>query len=180
MERKPFLLFLFLLPALFLALPQPLFPLESGQENPALMNPQSSNDALNRLTEISNQLSLLNEKLRIELLDSRQSSRELQIMLELSRQELEGLRNELEYLRIVSAELLSRAESSQTESTELLTALRKAEYSLVSLEQSFAVYRLTAEQRISRLEKENRLWKWGCIVAGVLAAGLGTYIAFSR
>jgi uncharacterized membrane-anchored protein YhcB (DUF1043 family) len=100
---------------------------------------------LNRLTEISNQLSLLNERLRNELLDSRQNSRELQSMLELSKQELDSLRQELEHLRIVSAELLSKAENSLTESTELLTALRKAEYSLVSLEQSFAAYRVAAE-----------------------------------
>jgi hypothetical protein len=101
-------------------------------------------------------------------------------MLELSRQELEGLRQELEYLRTVSAELLSRAETSQTESTELLAALRKAESSLVSLEQSFAAYRLTAEQRILRLEKENNLWKWGCIAAGVLATGLVAVLLIGR
>jgi uncharacterized membrane-anchored protein YhcB (DUF1043 family) len=135
---------------------------------------------LNRLTEISNQLSLLNERLRNELLDSRQNSRELQSMLELSKQELDSLRQELEHLRIVSAELLSRAEYSLTESTELLTALRKAESSLVSLEQSFGAYRLAAEQRIQRLERENTLWKWGCIAAGVLATGLGAFLLIGR
>jgi hypothetical protein len=61
-----------------------------------------------------------------------------------------------------------------------LAALRKAESSLVSLEQSFAAYRLTAEQRITRLESENRLLKWGFIAAGVLATGLGTILILSR
>ncbi|MDR0314253.1 MAG: hypothetical protein LBI14_11740, partial [Treponema sp.] len=143
-------------------------------------NQQNSSAALNRLTEISNQLSLLNERLRNELLDSRQNSRELQNMLELSKQELDGLRQELERLRIVSAELSNRAENSLTESTELLTALKRAESSLVSLEQSFAAYRLAVEQRIQRLERENKLWKWGCIAAGVLATGLGTLLLIGR
>jgi type IV secretory pathway component VirB8 len=58
--------------------------------------------------------------------------------------------------------------------------LRKAESSLVSLEQSFAAYRLTAEQRISRLENQNRLLKWGFIAAGVLATGLGISLVISR
>ena len=69
---------------------------------------------------------------------------------------------------------LSAAESSQTELTALQTALRKAESSLMSLELSFAACRQTAETRINTLERQNRLWKWGCIAAGVLAVGFGT------
>ena len=157
-----------LLPVLFLALPQ-LFSLETEQENQ-----ENSGNALNRLIEISDQLSKLNEKLRNELQDSRQNSRELQIMLEGSRQELNGLRQELEILRNASMELLSKAEKSLSESTELETALKRAESSLVSLELSFALYREKAEQKILRLEKQGKFWKWGCVIAGVLAAGLGT------
>ena len=143
-------------------------------------NQPNSSITLNRLIEISEQLSILNANLRSELLDSRQNSRELQNMLEASKQELDEMRRELETLRNVSGELLSKAEYSVTESTELITALRRAEFSLVSLEQSFTIYRTQAESIISSLEKENRLWKWGFIVAGVLAAGLTTGLVISQ
>jgi hypothetical protein len=58
--------------------------------------------------------------------------------------------------------------------------LSKAESSLTSLEISFAAYREAAETGIKRLERENRLWKWGCIASGVLAAGFVTAFAVSR
>ena len=168
-------LLLFLL-VLSSALPWGLWALESGTTG----NETVSVNALNRLLEISGQLSNLNERLRNELQDSRQSSRELQTMLEASKQELDGLRRELgtlkqelEVLQNTSAELLSKAENSQTELAGLRAALRKAESSLTSLELSFAAYREAAENRMSSLEKEKRLWKWGCIAAGVLAAGFG-------
>jgi chromosome segregation ATPase len=130
-------------------------------------------NALNRLIEISTQLSNLNEKLRSELQDSKKSSSELQNMLEISRMELDALRKELSALRTSSEELLSKAENSQTELNALQTVLRKAESSLTSLELSFAAYREASENRIRVLEKEKRRWKWGFIAAGVLAAGFG-------
>jgi predicted nucleic acid-binding Zn-ribbon protein len=140
----------------------------------------NSDTALNRLIGISNQLSLLNARLQNELLDSRQNSLGLRTMLESSKWELLDLQRELETLRIVSALLLNKAENSQTESIGLLTALKKAEDSLMNLEQSFAAYRQTAAVRITGLEKENRLWKWGSIAAGVLAAGFGTAFFLNR
>jgi predicted nucleic acid-binding Zn-ribbon protein len=135
---------------------------------------------LNRLIEISQQLSTLNEKLREELQDSRQSSRELQTRLESSRKELEELKLELGVLQINSMELLIKAENSLTESTALLAALKKAESSLMSLEQSFKAYRQTAEGEIKSLKREKGLWKWGCIAAGVLAAGFGGAFLLGR
>ena len=135
---------------------------------------RNSESALNRLIEISGELSTLNERLQSELLDSRRSSVMLQHMLETSRQELEALRQELRSLQISSMELLIAAESSQTELTALQTALRKAESSLMSLELSFTAYRELAEGRIRSLERESRLWKWGCAAAGILAACFGT------
>ena len=168
-KRGSAVFFFLFLSVLFLALSWQLFSLEGEPENP-----EYSRSALNRLIEISNQLSRLNEKLRNELQDSRQNSWELQIMLEASRQELDGLRQELEILRNVSMELLNKAQSSLLESTELVTVLKKAESSLMNLELSFSLYRETAERKISSLEKQNKVWKWGCIAAGVLAAGLGT------
>ena len=160
---------------LFLALSLRLSSLEGEPQNP-----DYSGNTLNRLIEISNQLSQLNERLRSELLVSRQNSWELQIMLEASKQELDGLRQELTTLRNVSTELLNKAQTSLSESTELVTALKKAESSLSSLELSFTLYRETAEAKISTLEKQNRLWKWGCIAAGVLAAGFGTLLVISH
>jgi uncharacterized coiled-coil DUF342 family protein len=136
--------------------------------------PPNSENALSRLIEISGQLSTLNERLREELQDSRQNSRELQSRLEVSRQELEELRKELAELQRNSMGLLLKAESSQTELAGLLTALRTAESSLMSLQLSFAAYSETAEKRIKTLEKNSRLWKYGCIAAGVLAAGFAT------
>jgi len=135
---------------------------------------------LNRLIEISAQLSTLNAKLQNELQDSKRNSRELQTMLETSRKELEGLRQELTELHNTSGELLNKAENSQMELTALQEALRKAESSLMSLELSFSAYRETAENRINKLENENRLWKWGCIAAGVLAAGFGAAFLVGR
>ena len=140
----------------------------------------NSGNALNRLIEISGQLSMLNEKLQGELNDSRQNSRELQNMLETSKLELGGLRRELEALRSSSTDLLAAAENSQTELTVLRSALMKAESSLMSLEISFAAYREAAERKIKGLERQNRFWKWGCIGAGVLAVGFGTGFLLSR
>jgi len=152
----------------------------SGLESAVAEIEGNTGSALSRLIEISGQLSTLNEKLRSELQDSRQSSRDLQIMLETSRRELETLRQELEALHSSSAELLIKAENSQTELTGLQTALRKAESSLTSLELSFAAYRETAEGRINSLERNKRLWKWGFIAAGILAAGFGTAFIVTR
>ena len=170
---------LLLLPALFSPLPSGLWA-QSGHSG-------NSGNALNRLLEISTQLSTLNEKLQNELSDSRLNSRELQNMLEASKLELEELRlelgslkQELKVLQNTSAELLIAAENSQSELAGLQTALRKAESSLMSLELSFADYRETAEKRISVLTREKRLWKWGCIIAGVLAAGCGTALLAVR
>ena len=101
-------------------------------------------------------------------------------MLETSRQELEGLKQELEALRITSAELLTGTENSLMELTALQEALRKAESSLTSLELSFTAYREAAEGRIKTLEREKSLWKWGCVAAGVLAAGFGTAFLLGR
>ena len=151
-----------------------------AQDSAAAANGGNSGNALNRLIEISAQLSILNGKLQGELQNSRQNSRELQIMFEASRKELEGLKQELETLHNSSTELLIKAENSQTELTGLQAALRKAESSLMSLELSFAAYRESAEKRIAGLERENHLWKWGCIAAGVLAAGFGTAFLVTR
>jgi len=151
-----------------------------AQDSPAAGNEANSENTLNRLIEISAQLSNLNGKLQNELQDSRRNSRELQSMLEESRKELENLRQELLVLKQEavtlqnsSTELLIKAENSQTELIALQETLRKAESSLTSLELSFAAYREAVENRMSSLEKEKRLWKWGCIAAGVLAAGFG-------
>jgi len=164
-------------------LPQGLW----AQDSAAAQSKTSSAAALNRLIEISAQLSTLNGRLQNELQDSRRSSRELQTMLETSRKELEGLRGELETLKqelaalhSTSAELLTKEENSQTELAALREALRKAESSLTSLELSFAAYRETAESRINSLERENRLWKWGCIAAGILAAGFGAALLIGK
>ena len=167
MLRHRFFSCCFLLPVLFSVFSWGLFAQDSaGTEN--------SGNALNRLIGISVQLSALNERLRSELQDSRQSSRELQIMLESSRKELEELRQELRALQSSSTGLLLKAENSQTELAALQTALRKAESSLMSLELSLAAYKVTAEQKIKTLEREKRLWKWGFMAAAVLAAGFGT------
>ena len=161
---------LLLLPVLFSGLPAAL----SAQDSGAAGNAGNSESALNRLIEISNQLSTLNTRLNSELQDSRRNSWELQNSLETSRLELEELRRELETLQSNSAELLLKAENSQTELDGLRTALRRAESSLMSLEISLAAYRESSERRISVLSREKTLWKWGCIGAGVLAAGFCT------
>ena len=141
---------------------------------------QSSETALNRLIEISTQLSALNEKLQNELQISRQSSSELQNMLKASRKELDELKTELEVLRETSVLLLTKAENSQMELTDLLLVLRKADSSLMSLDLSFTAYKQTAEKQIKNLNREKTLWKWGCIAAGGLAAGFGTAFLISR
>ena len=175
-KKHAFFCLLLLLLVLFSGLSWGLW----AQESSEAATEGNSENALNRLIEISAQLSTLNERLQSELQDSRRSSRELQTMLELSKKELEGLRLELEGLRFTSTELLTRAENSRTELAALRTALRKAESSLTSLELSFAAYREAAESRINRLTRENRLWKWGCAAAGVLAAGFGTALLVTR
>jgi len=151
-----------------------------AQDSGAALNERNSGNALSRLIGISTQLSTLNEELRNELQGSRQSSRVLQNMLETSKRELEELRTELGVLQISSMELLIKAENSQTELTGLQDALRKAESSLMSLELSWAAYRESTERRINVLSREKTLWKWGCIAAGVLAAGFGTAFAVAR
>jgi ABC-type multidrug transport system fused ATPase/permease subunit len=165
---------LFLLPVLFLALSLPIWAQDSSGKAEEI--PQNSENALSRLIEISNQLSILNERLRGELQDSRQSSRDLQSRLEASRRELEELRQELAELQRNSMGLLLKAENSQTELAALQTALRTAESSLTSLGLSFAAYSEAAEKKIKTLEKNSRIWKFGCIAAGAIAAGFA--IAF--
>jgi len=164
------------LPVLFLGLPWGLWAREYGRAELQ----QSSGNTLNRLTEISTQLSVLNERLREELQDSRRNSMELETMLEASRKELGELRRELEALQTTSTGLLSAAENSLTELNGLQAALRKAESSLTSLELSFAAYRQASERRISSLQRQNRLWRWGCAAAGIFAAGFGAAALINR
>jgi chromosome segregation ATPase len=140
----------------------------------------SSRNELSRLIEISTKLAELNERLRNELADSRKSSTELSNMLMTSKNELDALRTELEFLRQTSAELLSRAELSSQESSGLREALKKAESSLTSLEQSFGAYRTAAESRIARLEKSGRFFKYAFIAGAVLAAGGWAAFAVAR
>ena len=157
-----------LLFVLFLVFPLALWPdTGTGEEE------GNSQNALNRLLEISLQLSNLNERLQTELQDSRQNSMDLTIMLEESRRELEALQNN-------STGLLTIAENSQTELAGLMTHLKRAESSLMSLELSFAAYRETAENRIRSLERGNRLWKWGAVGAGILAVGFGMALLISQ
>ena len=161
---------LFFLSVLFSGLPWELPALESG--NPE--NPLKSDSALNRLIEISARLSTLNEKLRGELQDSRRNSGELVITLEASKRELGELRRELEISRSVLTELRGAAENSLLELSALQMELRKAESSLMSLELSFMAYRQASQKRITSLERQSRLLKWGCVAAGILAAGFAT------
>jgi len=168
--------FLLFLPVLFSGLPWGLRALESE----TAQAPLNSGNALNRLTEISAQLSALNERLQEELHDSRRNSMALETMLEASRKELGALKQELKALQTTSTELLSAAENSLTELNGLQAALRKAESSLTSLELSFAAYRQASERKISSLQRQGRLWKWGCAAAGILAAGFGTALLMGR
>ena len=171
MSKSPFTLFYsLLLPVLLLGFAQGLWAEDSAAE----ASEANSENALNRLIEISAQLSVLNERLHSELQDSRRNSSQLQSMLEESKRELEELRRELKDLQNNSTELSERAENSLTEFTALEAALKKAESSLMSLEFSFEAYRLTAEKRINVLERQNKAWKWGFTAAGVLAAGFAT------
>jgi len=167
---------LLLLPVLLSGLPWGLW----ARESAGTELPQNSGSTLNRLTEISTQLSALNERLQSELQDSRQNSMELETMLEASKKELGELRRELEALQTNSTGLLSAAENSLTELNGLQAALRKAESSLMSLELSFAAYRQASQRMISSLQRQNRLWKWGCAAAGILAAGFGTAILMGK
>ena len=190
-KNRSFLYFLLLLPVLFLAFSLELIAQEASSNAQV---PGNSEHALNRLIEISAQLSTLNERLQSELQDSRRSSVYLQNMLETSRweldalrlelailrQELETLKQEQEFLQLSSTLLLTRAENSQTELSALKTALRKAESSLMSLELSFAAYREAAEGRVNALAREKALWKWGCIGVSVLAVGFGTAFLIAR
>ena len=174
MARSTIVLSLFLLlPVLFLG--SQLLYSQEGEAGAAI-----SGNVLNRLIAISQSLSRLNENLQKELQDSRQNSRELLTMLEASRQELSIYRQELEALRTDSMELLNKAESSLTELAALQAALRKAESSLMSLELSFEAYHRAAEQKINPLTMEAKYWKWGCIAAGLLAAGFGGVLLFGN
>jgi len=151
-----------------------------SQESEKAEIPPNSSATLSRLTAISTQLSLLNERLQIELQDSMRNSVELETMLEASKKELGELRRELTVLQTTSTELRSVAENSLTEFNALQAALRKAESSLRSLELSFAAYRQASEQKIITLERQNRFWKWGCTAVGILAAGFGAAILMER
>jgi chromosome segregation ATPase len=168
-----FLSSLLLCAALSQAALPPLFSLPSDQDPPAA----NSSSELTRLREISTRLSEINETLRNELADSKQSSVELSNMLETSRNEFEQLKTELTPLRDRSTELLNAALRSEQELNGLRTALRKAESSLMSLEQSWESYRSGAEQRIRRLER-NKRWYIGLII-GSLAAAAGGWTAFA-
>jgi len=168
MAKNRFLFSCSLLLFIFLAFPLALWP-----EAPMEMREDISGNVLNRLIEISTQLSSLNERLQSELLDSRQNSRDLQNMLEIYSRELSDLRNS-------SMELLIRAESSETELAELLIHLRRAEFSLMSLEISFEAYRESAEGRIRYLERTNTFLKWGIAAAGAAAVGFGAAFLFGR
>ncbi len=118
---------------------------------------------LERLLAISTRLASLNERLRTELEASRSNSAGLESSLESSTRELETLKRELEESRLTSNELAQRVESSERESTALSEALRKADASLRSLEDSFAEYRKAAEGRMTSLSL-------GALAAGLLAA----------
>jgi predicted nucleic acid-binding Zn-ribbon protein len=133
-----------------------------------------------RLIEISTRLGEINGRLRNELEDSRKNSAELSNMLRTSKTELDGLRIELEALRTTSTGLLSKAELSNQESSGLREALRKAEFSLTSLEGSFGAYRTAAEARIASLEKSGRFFKYGFFAGTLLALGGWTAFALSR
>jgi chromosome segregation ATPase len=140
----------------------------------------NSRNELSRLIEISTRLAGLNERLRTELADSRRNSAELSNMLGASKTELDTLRAELEALRLTSTGLLNKAELSNQELNGLREALRRAESSLTSLEQSFGAYRMTAESRIAHLERSGRVFKYGFIAAAVLGIGGWTAFALSR
>ncbi|HCC36264.1 MAG TPA: hypothetical protein DEQ14_00860, partial [Treponema sp.] len=53
----------------------------------------------------------------------------------------------------------------------LRQALSQAESSLVSLEQSFAAYRVAAEMRIQSLEKSRDIWRIAFFAACAVGAG---------
>jgi septal ring factor EnvC (AmiA/AmiB activator) len=161
---------LFFWPAFYLASPLPLFSLELKPEE----NVNASGNELSRLIEISNQLALLNEKLRSELEDSRKNSQSLRDTLGKSKEELDVLKLELAQLQTASKALLSTQAESQTDLTLLQAALTKADSSLTSLEQSFAAYRQTAELQITRLEKARNGWRIAFFAAlgAALAGGI--------
>jgi len=99
------------------------------------------------------------------------SSKELSEALELSKTELQALKSELSALREHSTGLLVQAETSKEELTALRRALTKAENSLENSKQSFAAYKQSVELQIAGLERRVRFWKWGGIIAAVLAVG---------
>jgi predicted nucleic acid-binding Zn-ribbon protein len=101
-------------------------------------------------------------------------------MLGVSKKELEELRQELETLRQTSTWLSGKAESLNQESDGLRQALMKAENSLRSLEQSFAIYRMSAEERIRYLERQRSFLKYGVIIGAVLALSGWTAFAAGR
>jgi hypothetical protein len=98
-------------------------------------------------------------------------------MLEKSRNELELLRSELEPLRNTSTALLNAALQSEQELIALKTALRKAETSLMSLEQSYSIYKTATESRLARTNKTNRVFRYVTITLG--AAALAGWTAFA-
>jgi len=141
--------------------------------------PAISAGELERLSEISTRLAVLNERLRTELESSKRSSSELEGSLETSTRELAELRSELEESRRSSIELAASAGRSERELIELRGALTKADDSLKSLEASFAAYRAEAESRIRSLSFGRFLLSCAAAAGWVaaillLVAGLGS------
>lgn len=143
-----------------------------GQNSPGGGPRPISASELERLAEISTRLSLLNERLKTELEDSRRSSGELAALLESSRLELEALRLELEASRTTSTGLALRAESSERDSSSLREALTKAQDSLESSATSFEAYRRAAEARLRRAERGKRLLALAAASGWAAALGL--------
>jgi chromosome segregation ATPase len=153
--------------ALFWGLPLPVY----SQDGTAEENGTSYGSELERLIAISKQLGELNTTLRRELNDSKKSSQELHLMLGKSKAELDALRVELKLLQTASTGLLSTADISQMDLKMLQAALMTAESSLTNLEQSFAVYRLTAERKIEKLEKGRNRYRTAFFTAAGIALG---------
>ncbi|MFP3091422.1 hypothetical protein LQZ21_13965, partial [Treponema sp. TIM-1] len=70
--------------------------------------------------------------------------------------------------------------NSEQELNELRTALKQAETSLMSLEQSWAAYRTGVELRIASLERQKRIYKYGFIAGIILTLGGWTTFAVTR
>ena len=143
-----------------------------GQSSQAGEPRRISASELERLAEISRRLSLINERLKTELEDSRRSSEDLAALLESSRRELEALRLELEASRTISTGLASRAESSERDSASLREALTRAQVSLESSTTSFEAYRRAAEARLRRAERGKRLLALAAASGWAAALGL--------